>query len=168
MTIEENFALADRRGLTPTLRWGITRQGRRDFRRKLELLGLGLEHRLKDRVGLLSGGQRQSLTLLMATLRRPRMLLLDEHTAALDPRTAKQVLDLTRDLIEEMNLTAIMVTHNMKHALELGNRLIMMHQGRVIVDVKGSAKSQLQVQDLLDRFSKLKGMTVADDKLLLI
>lgn len=169
MSIEENFALASRRGLRPGLRWGVTRRDRDLFREKLGQLGLGLEYRLKDKVGLLSGGQRQSLTLLMATLRRPRLLLLDEHTAALDPRTAAQVLHLTRQLIEDMKLSAIMVTHNMKHALDLGNRLIMMHHGKIIFDVSGDEKMRLSVQDLLDRFGRLKGEeTVTDDKLLLI
>lgn len=168
MTIEENFALAARRGLRPGLRWGVTGQDRKLFREKLSVLGLGLEYRLKDKVGLLSGGQRQSLTLLMATLRHPRILLLDEHTAALDPRTAAQVLTLTGELINDMHLTAIMVTHNMKHALEMGNRLIMMHHGKIILDVSGNEKQKLQVQDLLDRFARLKGDQIADDKMLLI
>ena len=168
MTIEENFALAGRRGLRPGLRWGVTQRDRSSFRDKLKLLGLGLEYRLKDKVGLLSGGQRQSLTLLMATLRSPRLLLLDEHTAALDPGTAGQVLRLTRELIEEMHLTAIMVTHNMKNAIELGNRLIMMHQGRIILDVAGEDKQRLKVADLVNEFAKLKGGEVTDDKMLLI
>ncbi|MCK8601604.1 ABC transporter ATP-binding protein [Desulfoferrobacter suflitae] len=168
MSVEENFALASRRGLRPGFRWGVTNSQRELFREKLKLLGLGLEYRLKDKVGLLSGGQRQSLTLLMATLRRPRLLLLDEHTAALDPKTAEQVLNLTRELIQEMGLTALMVTHNMKHALELGNRLIMMHQGRVILDVDGPTKAHLTIQDLLNEFSKLKGQDLTDDKMLLI
>ena len=168
MTIEENFAMAARRGLRQGLRWGVTNKDRKLFREKLCVLGLGLEYRLRDRVGLLSGGQRQSLTLLMATLRHPRILLLDEHTAALDPRTASQVLTLTRELIRDMHLTAIMVTHNMRHALEMGNRLIMMHQGRIILDVSGPEKQKLQVQDLLDRFAQLKGDQITDDKMLLI
>ncbi len=168
MTIEENFALAGNRGKKPGLRWGVTRQDHRAFQEKIRLLGLGLEYRLKDRVGLLSGGQRQSLTLLMATLQRPRILLLDEHTAALDPPTAAQVLKLTRELIQEMGLTSIMVTHNMRHALELGNRLVMMHGGKIILDVAGEEKRRLTVQDLLNEFAKLKGDAVADDKMLLI
>ena len=168
MTIEENFALANRRGFMPGLRWGVTCKDRDLFRSKLSLLGLGLEYRMQDKVGLLSGGQRQSLTLLMATLQRPKLLLLDEHTAALDPRTAHQVLILTQQLIREMNLTAIMVTHNMKHALELGNRLIMMHQGRIILDMAEDKKRQLKVQDLLDQFANLKGESITDDKMLLI
>jgi len=168
MSVEENFALASRRGLRPGFRWGVTNSERSLFRDKLRLLGLGLEYRLKDKVGLLSGGQRQSLTLLMATLRRPRLLLLDEHTAALDPKTAEQVLGLTGELIQEMELTALMVTHNMKHAIELGNRLIMMHNGRIILDVDGQTKQNLTIQDLLNEFSKLKGQDLTDDKMLLI
>lgn len=168
MSIEENFALASRRGLRPRLEWGVTNKSRKEFREKLSLLGLGLEHRLKDKVGLLSGGQRQSLTLLMATLRKPRLLLLDEHTAALDPRTAEQVLVLTRDLIRQMHLTALMVTHNMKHAIELGNRLIMMHQGRIVLDVGGEAKQRLTIQDLLNEFAALRTGEIADDKMLLV
>jgi putative ABC transport system ATP-binding protein len=168
MTIEENFALAGNRGKKPGLRWGVTRRDHKAFQEKIRLLGLGLEYRLKDRVGLLSGGQRQSLTLLMATLQRPRILLLDEHTAALDPPTAAQVLKLTQELIQEMELTSIMVTHNMRHALELGNRLVMMHGGKIILDVAGEEKRGLTVQDLLNEFAKLKGDAVADDKMLLI
>lgn len=168
MTIEENFALAGNRGKKPGLRWGVTRRDHKAFQEKIRLLGLGLEYRLKDRVGLLSGGQRQSLTLLMATLQRPRILLLDEHTAALDPPTAAQVLKLTQELIQEMELTSIMVTHNMRHALELGNRLVMMHGGKIILDVAGEEKRRLTVQDLLNEFAKLKGDAVADDKMLLI
>ena len=168
MSVEENFALAGRRGLQPGFKWGVTKSERKFFRTKLRLLGLGLEYRLKDKVGLLSGGQRQSLTLLMATLRRPRLLLLDEHTAALDPKTAEQVLKLTRELIQEMELTALMVTHNMKHAIELGNRLIMMHNGKIILDVDGRAKQDLTIQDLLEEFAKLKGHDLTDDKMLLI
>ncbi|GLI34046.1 ABC transporter ATP-binding protein [Desulforhabdus amnigena] len=168
MTVEENFALAGRRGKKPGLRWGVTRQDHKAFQERIRLLGLGLEYRLKDKVGLLSGGQRQSLTLLMATLQKPRLLLLDEHTAALDPPTAEQVLKLTRELILEMGLTSIMVTHNMRHALELGNRLIMMHEGGIILDVAGEEKKRLTVQDLLNEFAKLKGDAVSDDKMLLI
>lgn len=168
MTIEENFALAGRRGLRPGLGWGVHKRERKEFREKLSLLGLGLEYRLGDKVGLLSGGQRQALTLLMATLQRPEILLLDEHTAALDPRTAAQVLDITAGLIREMHLTAIMVTHNMRHAIELGNRLIMMHQGRIVLDLSGESKERLTISDLLDQFSKLKAEEVVDDKMLLI
>jgi putative ABC transport system ATP-binding protein len=168
MTIEENFALAGRRGLRPGLSWGVRRRDRNELREKLSLLGLGLEDRLREKVGLLSGGQRQSLTLLMATLQRPKLLLLDEHTAALDPRTAHQVLTITRDLIREMHLTTIMVTHNMRYAIELGNRLIMMHQGTIILDVAGDKKERLTVQELLNEFAKLKAGEMVDDKMLLI
>lgn len=167
MAIEENFALALRRGMRPGLTKGVTAADREVFKERLRLLGLGLEYRLKDSVGMLSGGQRQSLTLLMATIRKPK-LLLDEHTAALDPPTAYNVPKLTDSLIKEMKLTSIMVTHNMKHALEYGNRLVMMHQGRIIMDVAGEKKRQLTVQDLLDEFLKLKEGAVADDKLVLI
>lgn len=168
MTIEENFALANRRGLKPGLRWGVSQRERDLFREKLALLGLGLENRLKDKVGLLSGGQRQSLTLLMATLRPPRLLLLDEHTAALDPRTAEQVLALTRRIVEEMHLTTLMVTHNMKHAIELGDRLIMMHQGKIVLDAAGEEKRNLTVQELMNQFAALKVGEMADDKMLLV
>jgi putative ABC transport system ATP-binding protein len=168
MSIEENFVLANGRGLRPGLRWGVNEAERKLFREKLALLGLGLENRLKDRVGLLSGGQRQSLTLLMATLQRPQLLLLDEHTAALDPRTAEQVLSLTRQLVEEMHLTTLMVTHNMKHAIELGDRLIMMHQGRIVLDVEGERKRNLTIQELMNEFAALKVGEMADDKMLLV
>ncbi len=168
MTIEENFALANGRGLKPGLRWGVNPRDRERFRDKLALLGLGLENRLKDRVGLLSGGQRQSLTLLMATLQRPRVLLLDEHTAALDPRTAEQVLALTRQLVEELHLTTLMVTHNMKHAIELGDRLIMMHQGGVVLDVAGEPKGSLTIQELMNAFASLRMGEMVDDKMLLV
>jgi putative ABC transport system ATP-binding protein len=168
MSIEENFALAGRRGLKPGLRWGVRQRDRQDFREKLRLLGLGLEYRLKDKVGLLSGGQRQSLTLLMATLRRPDLLLLDEHTAALDPRTAEQVLAITERLVRELHLTTIMVTHNMKQAIRLGNRLIMMHQGRIVLDASGNMKERLTIQDLLNEFAKLDEGEMVDDKMLLI
>ena len=168
MSIEENFALANGRGLKPGLRWGVNQRERELFRDKLALLGLGLENRLKDKVGLLSGGQRQSLTLLMATLRPPQLLLLDEHTAALDPRTAEQVLALTRQIVEEMHLTTLMVTHNMKHAIELGDRLIMMHQGRIVLDVEGDRKRSLTIQELMNEFAALKVGEMADDKMLLV
>lgn len=168
MSIEENFALALRRGMRPGLTRGVTAKDREIFRDRLGLLKLGLEYRLKDSVGMLSGGQRQSLTLLMATIRKPKLLLLDEHTAALDPPTAHNVLELTDTLIKKMELTSVMVTHNMKHALEYGNRLVMMHQGRIIMDVAGEKKRRLNVQDLLDEFLKLKGGAVADDKLVLV
>ncbi len=152
MQIEENLALAYRRGKRRTLRWGISSAERRLYREKLAVLGLGLENRMSAKVGLLSGGQRQALTLLMATLQKPRLLLLDEHTAALDPKTAQKVLDLTEEIIHRDKLTAFMVTHNMKNAIRYGNRLIMMHEGRIIYDVSGEEKKNIQVADLLKKF----------------
>ena len=165
MMIEENLAIAARRGQTPTLRWGSTSEMRDVFREKLARLKLGLEDRLSSRVGLLSGGQRQALTLLMATLVKPNLLLLDEHTAALDPKTAAKVLELTQQIVEEDQLTTLMITHNMKDALRLGNRLIMMSEGRIIYDVKGDEKKNLRVEDLLKRFDATGGE--ANDRLLL-
>ena len=153
MGIEENLALALRRGERRTLRWGITGPERENYRHLLEQLGLGLEDRLTSKVGLLSGGQRQALTLLMATVKKPKLLLLDEHTAALDPKTAAKVLELTDKIIARDHLTALMVTHNMRHAIEYGNRLIMMHDGKVVVDIRGEEKKHLQVRDLLEKFN---------------
>lgn len=153
MGIEENLALALRRGEKRTLRWGITSPERDHYRTLLEQLGLGLEDRLTSKVGLLSGGQRQALTLLMATVKKPKLLLLDEHTAALDPKTAAKVLELTDQIIKRDNLTAMMVTHNMRHAIEYGNRLIMMHDGKVVVDIRGEEKKHLEVRDLLEKFN---------------
>src|SRR5690606_19664162 len=152
MNIEENLALAYRRGQRRTLKWGIGNKEREIYRELLKQLELGLENRLGDKVGLLSGGQRQALTLLMATLKKPRLLLLDEHTAALDPKTADKVLRLTDQLVDENKLTTLMVTHNMKDAIRHGNRLIMMHDGRIILDIKGEEKKKLTVEDLLKRF----------------
>ena len=157
MQIEENLALAYRRGKKRTLRWGISSAERRLYREKLAVLGLGLENRMSAKVGLLSGGQRQALTLLMATLQKPRLLLLDEHTAALDPKTAQKVLDLTEEIIHRDKLTAFMVTHNMKNAIRYGNRLIMMHEGRIIYDVSGEEKKNIQVADLLKKFENSDG-----------
>ncbi len=154
MQIEENLALALRRGEKRGLRWQITPKEREEYREALKVLGLGLEDRLTTKVGLLSGGQRQALTLLMATLRKPKLLLLDEHTAALDPKTAAIVLDLTAKLIESENLTTFMVTHNMKDALRYGNRLIMMNEGKIILDVSGEEKKKLEVRDLLELFEE--------------
>ena len=148
MQIEENLALAHRRGRRRGLKWGVTKEEKEVFHEELKRLGLGLEDRMTVKVGLLSGGQRQALTLLMATLQKPKLLLLDEHTAALDPRTAKKVLSLTEEMIEEEKLTALMVTHNMKDAIRLGNRLIMMHEGRIIYDVRGEEKKNLTVEEL--------------------
>ncbi len=167
MTIEENFSIALARGRRRTLAIGVNQKSRDLFRGRLALLGLGLEDRLRDKVGLLSGGQRQSLTLLMATLNSPKVLLLDEHTAALDPKTAKLVMDITRRIIERYNLTTVMITHNMQQALANGNRLVMMHQGRVIFDVKGPDRDRMTVDDLLDHFGKLRG-SLADKTLLSI
>ncbi len=167
MGIEENLALALRRGSRRTLRPGIRNQERKLYRDLLSKLGLGLETRLTSKVGLLSGGQRQALTLLMATLERPKLLLLDEHTAALDPKTARKVLDLTQEFVEEQNLTALMVTHNMKDAIAMGNRLIMMHEGRIIYNVSGDEKKKLTVDDLLKKFSEVSGEEFANDRMML-
>ena len=167
MSIEENLALARRRGQMRTLRWGISNAEREEYRKALSTLGLGLESRMSSKVGLLSGGQRQALTLLMATLQKPKLLLLDEHTAALDPKTAAKVLELTEEIVARDHLTTLMVTHNMRDAIRLGNRLIMMHEGRVIVDVAGEKKKGLQVKDLLEMFEKASGGEFANDRMLL-
>lgn len=167
MQIEENLALAKRRGERRTLRWGITRAEREEYAELLKKLDLGLETRMQAKVGLLSGGQRQALTLLMATLTNPRVLLLDEHTAALDPKTAAKVLDLTEQIVAERKLTTLMVTHNMNDAIRLGNRLIMMHEGRVIYDVAGDEKRALTVPDLLQKFEEVSGGQLANDRMLL-
>ena len=167
MQIEENLALAKRRGERRTLRWGITRAERDEYAELLKTLDLGLETRMQAKVGLLSGGQRQALTLLMATLTNPRVLLLDEHTAALDPKTASKVLELTEQIVGERKLTTLMVTHNMNDAIRLGNRLIMMHEGRVIYDVAGEEKRALTVPDLLQKFEEVSGGELANDRMLL-
>ena len=167
MGIEENLALALRRGQSRTLRAGIKASEREVYKRLLSTLGLGLEDRLTSKVGLLSGGQRQALTLLMATLKKPKLLLLDEHTAALDPKTAAKVLALSDKMIEENNLTAMMVTHNMRDAIVHGNRLIMMNEGKVILDIKGEEKKKLTVEDLLHKFEEISGEEFANDKALL-
>jgi len=167
MGIEENLALALRRGDRRSLRWGITAKERGDYKELLKMLDLGLENRLTSKVGLLSGGQRQALTLLMATLKKPKLLLLDEHTAALDPKTAKRVLELSDALIARDNLTTMMVTHNMKDAIAHGNRLVMMFGGKVILDIEGDEKKKLTVKDLLAHFEQVSGSDEADDKLLL-
>lgn len=167
MQIEENLALAKRRGERRTLRWGITRAERDEYAELLKKLDLGLESRMQAKVGLLSGGQRQALTLLMATLTNPRVLLLDEHTAALDPKTASKVLELTEQIVGERKLTTLMVTHNMNDAIRLGNRLIMMHEGRVIYDVAGDEKRALTVPDLLQKFEEVSGGQLANDRMLL-
>ncbi len=152
MEIEENLAMAMRRGKARTLAWGIKNSERELYREKLALLDLGLEDRMKSKVGLLSGGQRQALTLLMATLQKPELLLLDEHTAALDPKTAARVLELTEKFVAEDHLTTFMVTHNMRHAIQYGNRLIMMMKGQIIYDVRGEEKKNLKVEELLAKF----------------
>ena len=167
MQIEENLALAKRRGQRRGLRWGITKAEREEYAELLKKLDLGLETRMQAKVGLLSGGQRQALTLLMATLTNPRVLLLDEHTAALDPKTASKVLELTEQIVAERQLTTLMVTHNMNDAIRLGNRLIMMHEGRVIYDVAGEEKRSLTVPDLLKKFEEVSGGALANDRMLL-
>ena len=167
MQIDENLALAFRRGEKRGLSWGIKKSEKELYKEILAKLGLGLQTRMTSKVGYLSGGQRQALTLLMATLKKPKLLLLDEHTAALDPQTAKTVLDLTKQIVAEQNLTAMMVTHNMKDALNIGNRLIMMHSGRVIYDVSGEEKKKLKVEDLLRKFEEASGGEFANDRMML-
>ncbi|MFR1052443.1 MAG: ABC transporter ATP-binding protein [Lachnospirales bacterium] len=167
MQIEENLALAARRGQKRGLGWSITKAEREEYHALLSTLGLGLEERMTSKVGLLSGGQRQALTLLMATLRKPKLLLLDEHTAALDPKTAAKVLETTETIVRRDKLTTLMITHNMRDAIAHGNRLIMMFEGRIAVDVSGEEKKKLTVEGLLELFSKASGSDEADDKLLL-
>ena len=167
MNIEENLALAYRRGKTRSLGWYISNKERILYRERLSILGLGLENRLADKVGLLSGGQRQALTLLMATLKEPRVLLLDEHTAALDPKTAPRVLEIGDQLIKAHGLTTMMVTHNMKDAIRHGNRLIMMSSGRIVLDIAGEEKKNLTVKDLIAKFHQVSGQEFAHDQTLL-
>ena len=167
MEIQENMALAFRRGQKRGLGWGIRANEKDYYHDLLTRLGLGLQNRMSSKVGLLSGGQRQALTLLMATLQKPKLLLLDEHTAALDPQTARKVLDLTNEMVTEQNLTALMVTHNMKDAIQIGNRLIMMHDGRIIYDVSGKEKKELTVDDLLKKFAEASGGEFANDRMML-
>ncbi len=167
MWLEENLAIASRRGKRRTLRWAITQKEREQYRELLRTLDLGLEDRLTTRVGLLSGGQRQAVTLLMATMNRPKLLLLDEHTAALDPKTAAKVLSLTDKLVGEGKLTTLMITHNMKDAIAHGNRLIMMNAGRIIFDVSGEEKKKLTVEMLLEQFSRASGQEFSSDRALL-
>ena len=167
MEIAENLSIAARRGTNRKLLWGIRKGERARYRELLATLELGLENRLSAKVGLLSGGQRQAVTLLMATLRKPKLLLLDEHTAALDPKTAAKVLEITDKIVTENNLTTLMITHNMKDAIAHGNRLIMLQEGRVIVDVEGEEKKKLTVEDLLKLFAQATGTMEATDKLLL-
>ena len=167
MSIEENMAIAARRGERRGLGWGITKKERERYKEALKELDLGLEDRLSSKVGLLSGGQRQAITLLMASLKKPKLLLLDEHTAALDPKTAAKVLAISDKIIQEHQLTAMMVTHNMKDAIAHGNRLIMMHEGRVIYDVSGEEKKNLKVADLLAKFEEVSGGEFANDRMML-
>lgn len=167
MTILENLAIANKRGRSRTLRFGVTKSDKEHFKELLKTLDLGLEDRLTSKVGLLSGGQRQALTLLMATLQKPKLLLLDEHTAALDPKTSAKVLELSKKIIEEHNLTTMMVTHNMHDAIEYGNRLIMLHEGRIILDISGEEKKALTVETLLHKFEEISGSEFANDRALL-
>ena len=167
MQIEENLALALRRGKSRTLRSGITKAEREQYREMLKILDLGLEERMTSKVGLLSGGQRQALTLLMASLVKPKLLLLDEHTAALDPKTAAKVLDATQKIVSRDNLTTLMITHNMRDAITYGDRLIMMYEGRIALDISGEDKKRLTVEDLLAKFGQATGSTEASDKMLL-
>ncbi|MFO7311486.1 MAG: ABC transporter ATP-binding protein [Bacillota bacterium] len=167
MTIEENLSMAELRGRRRTLARGVTPARRARYRELLAPLGLGLETRLQSEVGLLSGGQRQSLSLIMATMNHPSLLLLDEHTAALDPKTAKQVLDLTTRIVGEYGLTTLMVTHNLEHALRIGDRTIMMHEGSIVLDLSGPERARMTVQDLLQEFTRVRGADLVDDRLLL-
>lgn len=167
MQIIENLAMAARRGQRRTLRWGVTKNEKEKYFEAVKSLGLGLEERLTSKVGLLSGGQRQALTLLMATLNQPKLLLLDEHTAALDPATSAKVLAITNKIVTEQNLTTLMVTHNMKDAIDIGNRLIMMYDGHIIYDVKGEEKKNLEVADLLKKFEEAIGEEFVNDRMLL-
>jgi len=167
MQIEENLALAQRRGKTRSLKVGITKAERERYRELLKLLDLGLEDRLTSKVGLLSGGQRQALTLLMASLVRPKLLLLDEHTAALDPKTAAKVLEATEKIVSRDHLTTLMVTHNMRDAINHGNRLVMMKDGRIILDISGDEKKKLTVEDLLEKFNVASGEEFANDRMIL-
>ena len=167
MQIIENLALAKRRGQKRGLKPGVTKAEKDEYRDLLATLGLGLENRITEKVGLLSGGQRQALTLLMATLNKPKLLMLDEHTAALDPRTAEKVLTLSDQIIKENNLMTMMVTHNMKDAIRYGNRLIMMNDGKIILDIRGEEKKNLTVKALMDEFARASGEEITSDKALL-
>lgn len=167
MQIIENLALSARRGKKRSLKSGVTKKEKAEYREILKSLDLGLEDRLTSKVGLLSGGQRQAVTLLMATLKKPKVLLLDEHTAALDPKTAQKVLQLTEQIVAEHNLTTIMITHNMNDAIQIGNRLIMMNDGKIIYDVKGEEKKKLTTEDLLEKFKMTSGEEFANDRMML-
>ena len=167
MEIAENLAIAARRGTKRKLKWGCRKAEREVYKKMLADLELGLEDRLSTKVGLLSGGQRQAVTLLMATMNKPKLLLLDEHTAALDPKTAAKVLELTDRIVNENKLTTLMITHNMQDAIDHGNRLIMMHEGKIIIDVSGEEKAKLTVPDLLGMFAQTSGKTFAHDRAIL-
>ena len=167
MEIQENLAMAYRRGKRRGLGWGVGRSEKEFYHEALKMLDLGLENRMTSKVGLLSGGQRQALTLLMATIQQPKVLLLDEHTAALDPKTAAKVLQLTEELVEKNHLTTMMISHNMKDAIRLGNRLVMMNEGRIIYDVSGETKKGLHVSDLLAKFEEASGGEFANDRMIL-
>jgi len=167
MWVEENMSIADSRGHRRGIRWAITSRDRERYKKELALLDLGLENRLTTKMGLLSGGQRQAITLLMAAMKRPKLLLLDEHTAALDPKTAAKVLEITEKLISENKLTALMVTHNMKDAITYGNRLIMMNAGKIVIDVSGEEKKKLTVEGLVEAFSVASGTAFVNDRALL-
>lgn len=167
MTIEQNMAIALKRGKSRFFSPGVRKEGREHYRAALEELGLGLENRLKSSVEFLSGGQRQALTLVMSTLVKPKLLLLDEHTAALDPKTSAMVMNLTDKIIKKNNLTTVMITHNMEHAIEYGNRLVMLHEGHVVVDIKGEEKKNLNVEKLLELFKKNSGNNIFNDNLML-
>ena len=164
MQIDENLALAKRRGKRRGLTWGVTKAEQEEYKEMLSVLGLGLESRLTSKVGLLSGGQRQAITLLMASMNSPKLLLLDEHTAALDPKTAATVLEITDKIVKENNLTTLMITHNMRDAINHGNRLIMMNEGKVVVDISGEAKAKLTIEDLLKLFTEASGSEFTSDK----
>ena len=167
MEIQENLALAKRRGKIRGLGWGVSKAEREEYHELLATLGLGLEDRMTSKVGLLSGGQRQAVTLLMAAMSEPKLLLLDEHTAALDPKTAEKVLEITDSIVSKSHLTTLMITHNMRDAIKHGNRLIMMHEGKIIVDVCGEEKKNLTVEDLLELFNKASGKEFASDRAML-
>jgi putative ABC transport system ATP-binding protein len=167
MKIDENLALAKRRGKSRGLRWGVTAQEREEYKERLKILDLGLENRLTAKVGLLSGGQRQALTLLMATLVPPKILLLDEHTAALDPQAAEKIMDLTKQITQENNTTCLMVTHNLKQAVSIGNRTLMMANGHIVVDITGEDRKDLTIQDLMRMFREQAGKEFDNDRILL-
>jgi len=167
LTIEENLSLAMRRGKKHGLKWAVSKSNHQFFKEQLARLNLNLENRLDDRIGLLSGGQRQAVSLLMATLQPSQILLLDEHTAALDPRTAEFVLNLTQKIVSEKKLTSLMVTHSMRQALDVGDRILMLHHGQIVLDVTGNERKNLNVQNLLDMFAKVCGEQIEDDSLLL-